>query len=290
MERTHPVTAAMYFLSVILITAIVQSPVFMAEALVCSAVFAFLLNGKTAARTLFVMLPMALLTAVINLLFSNRGVTVLAKLPSGNSITLETLIFSLFTGAMTISLVMWFIGLNKCMTSDKTVYLLGKALPSLALLLSMALRSVPMFARRAKQAAAAQRFVGNDIYEGGLRSRIRSGVHVLSVAVTDTLEHSAYTARSMKYRGYGTARRTAYSIFRFAPSDFIIMSVTVICTTAIIILFASGKAYYLYYPEFILPLTAFDISADVFWLILCAMPVAAELYSRFKRRERNGTL
>ena len=166
MERSHPVTAAMYFLSVILITAIVQSPVFMAEALVCSAVFAFLLNGKTAARTLFVMLPMALLAAVINLLFSNRGITVLAKLPSGNSITLETLIFSLFTGAMTISLVMWFIGLNKCMTSDKTVYLLGKALPSLALLLSMTLRSVPMFARRAKQAAAAQRFVGNDIYEG----------------------------------------------------------------------------------------------------------------------------
>ena len=147
-----------------------------------------------------------------------------------------------------------------------------------------------MFARRAKQAAAAQRFVGNDIYEGNFRSRIRSGVHVLSVAVTDTLEHSAYTARSMKYRGYGTAKRTAYSIFRFAPSDFIIMSVTVICTTAIIILFASGKAYYLYYPEFILPLTAFDISADVFWLILCAMPVAAELYSRFKRRERNGAL
>ena len=59
----------------------------------------------------------------------------------------------------------------------------------------------------------------------------------------------------MKYRGYGTAKRTAYSIFRFAPSDFVIMSVTVICTTAIIILFASGKAYYLYYPEFILPLT-----------------------------------
>ena len=274
MERTHPVTAAMYFLSVILITTIVQSPVFMAEALVCSAVFAFLLNGKTAARTLFVMLPMALLATVINLLFSNRGITEIAKLPSGNSITLETLIFSLFTGAMTISLIM---------TSDKTVYLLGKALPSLALLLSMTLRSVPMFARRAKQAAAAQRFVGNDIYEGNFRSRIRSGVHVLSVAVTDTLEHSAYTARSMKYRGYGTAKRTAYSIFRFAPSDFVIMSVTVICTTAIIILFASGKAYYLYYPEFILPLTAFDISADVFWLILCAMPVAAELYSRFKR-------
>ena len=243
MERTHPVTAAMYFLSVILITAIVQSPVFSAAALVCSAVFAFMLNGKTAARTLLVMLPMVFIAIIINMLFSNKGVTELAKLPSGNSITLETLIFSLFTGAMTISLVMWFIGLNKCMTSDKTVYLFGRILPSLALLLSMTLRAVPMFARRAKQAAAAQRFVGNDIYVGSLRSRIKSGVHVLSVAVTDTLEHSAYTARSMKYRGYGTAKRTAYSIFRFAPTDFIVLSVTAICTAAVIILFASGKAY-----------------------------------------------
>ena len=96
MERSHPVTAAMYFLSVILITAIVQGPVFMAEALVCSAVFAFLLNGKTAARTLFVMLPMALLAAVINLLFSNRGITVLAKLPSGNSITRNAYFFAVY--------------------------------------------------------------------------------------------------------------------------------------------------------------------------------------------------
>lgn len=290
MERTHPVTAAMYFLSVILITAIVQSPVFSATALVCSAVFAFMLNGKTAAKTLLVMLPMVFLAIIINLLFSNKGVTELVKLPSGNSITLETLIFSIFTGAMTISLVMWFIGLNKCMTSDKTVYLFGRILPKLALLLSMTLRAVPMFARRAKQAAAAQRFVGNDIYAGSLRNRIKSGVHVLSVAVTDTLEHSAYTARSMKYRGYGTAKRTAYSIFRFAPADFVIMSVTAICTAAIIILFASGKAYYLYYPEFILPMTPYDVSADIFWGILCLLPVAAELYSDFRRRDRNAAL
>ena len=290
MERTHPVTAAVYFLSVILITAIVQSPVYSAAALVCSAVFAFRLNGKTAAKTLAVMFPMVILAVIINLLFSNKGVTELAKLPSGNSITLETLTFSLFTGTMTISLVMWFIGLNKCMTSDKTVYLFGKILPSLALLLSMTLRTVPMFARRAKQTATAQRFVGNDIYEGKLRNRIKSGVHVLSVALTDTLEHSAYAARSMKYRGYGTAKRTAYSIFIFAPTDLTITMVTIICTAVIIFLFASGKAYYLYYPEFVLPMTAYDIAADIFWFILCLVPITAELYSDIKRRDRNETL
>lgn len=290
MDRMNPFTVAIYFLSVILITAIVQSPVYSAAALVCSAVFAFILNRKTAAKTLIVMLPMVILAVIINLLFSNKGVTELVRLPSGNSITLETLIFSLFTGAMTIALVMWFIGLNKCMTSDKTVYLFGKFLPSLALLLSMTLRAIPMFARRAKQTAAAQRFVGNDIYSGSLRSRIKSGVHVLSVTVTDTLEHSAYTARSMKYRGYGTAKRTAYSIFRFTPADFMIITVTVICLTTVTVLFISGSAAYLYYPEFYLPLTPYDIVADTAWLILCLTPVAVQLYSDFKRRDRNGTL
>lgn len=290
MERTHPVTAALYFLSVILITAIIQSPVYSAAALVCSGVFAFMLSGKTAAKTLAVMLPMIILAVGINLIFSNKGVTEIAKLPSGNSITLETLTFSLFTGAMTISLVMWFIGLNKCMTSDKTVYIFGKILPSFALLLSMTLRAVPMFARRAKQTAAAQRFVGNDIYSGKLSKRVKSGVHVLSIAVTDTLEHSAYTARSMKYRGYGTAKRTAYSIFRFTVADFAITAVTIICTAAVIILFASGKASYLYYPEFVMPMTVYDIMADIFWILLCLVPTAVELYTGFKRRDRNETL
>ncbi len=290
MERTHPVTAALYFLSVILITAIIQSPVYSAAALVCSGVFAFMLSGKTAAKTLAVMLPMIILAVGINLIFSNKGVTEIAKLPSGNSITLETLTFSLFTGAMTISLVMWFIGLNKCMTSDKTVHIFGKILPSFALLLSMTLRTVPMFARRAKQTAAAQRFVGNDIYSGKLSKRVKSGVHVLSIAVTDTLEHSAYTARSMKYRGYGTAKRTAYSIFRFTVADFAITAVTIICTAAVIILFASGKASYLYYPEFVMPMTVYDIMADIFWILLCIVPTAVELYTGFKRRDRNETL
>lgn len=290
MERTHPVTTAMYFLSVILITAIVQSPVYSAAALVCSAVFAFMISGKTALKTLCVMLPMVILAVMINLIFSNKGITEIAKLPSGNSITLETLIFSLFTGAMTIALVMWFIGLNKCATSDKTVHIFGKILPSFALLISMTLRAVPMFARRAKQTAAAQRFVGNDVYSGNLRKRIRSGVHVLSVAVTDTLEHSAYTARSMKYRGYGTAKRTAYSIFRFTLTDFVIASVTIICTAVIVVIFASGNAYYLYYPEFEISTTVYDIIADIAWFVLCLVPIVTELYSDFKRRDRNGTL
>lgn len=290
MERTHPVTVAVYFLSVILITAIVQSPVYSATALVCSSVFAFVTNRHLAARTLIAATPVIVAAVLINMLFSNAGVTPLFRLPGGNNVTLETLVFSLFTGAMAISLVMWFIGLNKCMTSDKTVYLFGKILPSLALLLSMTLRAVPMFARRAKQTAAAQRFVGNDIYEGKLKDRVKSGVHVLSIAVTDTLEHSAYTARSMKYRGYGTAKRTAYSIFSFTPADIVITIITVTAAIIITVLYAGGHAYYNYYPAFELPLTIENIVSYCAWGILCILPTAAELYSKMKRRDRNEAL
>lgn len=290
MERTHPITAAVYFTAVILITAIIQSPVFSVTALVCSAVFAFMINRRLAARTLIAATPVIVAAVMINMLFSNAGVTPLFRLPGGNNITLETLIFSLFTGTMAASLVMWFISLNKCMTSDKTVYLFGKILPSLALLLSMTLRAVPMFARRAKQTAAAQRFVGNDIYEGKLKDRVRSGVHVLSIAVTDTLEHSAYTARSMKYRGYGAARRTTYSIFSFTPTDIVITAITVTAAAIITVLYAGGYAYYNYYPAFELPLTAGNIISYTAWGVLCILPVAAELYSEMKRRDRNEAL
>lgn len=290
MERTHPITVAVYFTAVILITAIIQSPVFSVTALVCSAVFAFMINRRLAARTLIAATPVIVAAVMINMLFSNAGVTPLFRLPGGNNITLETLIFSLFTGAMAASLVMWFISLNKCMTSDKTVYLFGKILPSLALLLSMTLRAVPMFARRAKQTAAAQRFVGNDIYEGKLKDRVRSGVHVLSIAVTDTLEHSAYTARSMKYRGYGSAKRTAYSIFSFNQTDIVITAITVTAAAIITLLYAGGYAYYNYYPAFELPLTAGNIISYTAWGVLCIIPVAAALYSKMKRRDRNEAL
>ena len=181
---------------------------------------------------------------------------------------------------MAVSLVMWFIGLNKCITTDKTVYLFGKLLPSLALLLSMTLRAVPMFARRAKQTAAAQRFVGNDIYKGTLRERIRSGVHVLSVAVTvsPTLEQvkTAYDC--------GFAKRTAYSVFSFTPTDIVITAITVITAAGITLLYAGGYAYYNYYPAFELPLTVGNIISYSLWGILCVLPTATEIYTDMKRR------
>ena len=286
MERTHPITAAVYFGAVILITAIVQSPVFSAAALVCSAGYALCINTRTAVRMLAVMIPMLVMAFSVNIFFNNQGSTELIKLPTGNSLTLESVLYSVFTCTAAASLVMWFVGVNRCLTSDKMIYLFSKILPSLGLLLSMTLRTVPAFARRVKQTAAAQRFVGNDIYSGKPMSRIKSGVRVLSTAVTDSLEKSVYTAKSMKNRGYATVRRTAYSVFHFTAKDGLVLLFTVICTVVIAVSFTAFGAEYRYYPNVLLPFNAADIVADASWILLCLVPAVSEFAEKALRRER----
>ena len=53
--------------------------------------------------------------------------------------------------------VLWFMGWNAVMTSDKFVYLFGRILPSLSLTLSMGLRFVPRLLRRTREVAQAQK-------------------------------------------------------------------------------------------------------------------------------------
>ena len=46
---------------------------------------------------------------------------------------------------MLASVVLWFSSYNEVMTSDKFVYLFGRVIPALSLVLSMSLRFIPKF-------------------------------------------------------------------------------------------------------------------------------------------------
>lgn len=71
--KDTPCHCGSIFLSVILITAIVQNPVFMATALVCSALFAFMINRRLAVRTLIAATPVIVVAVLINMLFQMRA-------------------------------------------------------------------------------------------------------------------------------------------------------------------------------------------------------------------------
>jgi energy-coupling factor transport system permease protein len=160
-----------------------------------------------------------LVTAVINPAFNHEGATILTYLHTGNPLTLESIAYGIAASAMLAAMVCWFSCYNEIMTSDKFVYLFGRIIPAMSLVLSMSLRFVPKFKAKIKEVSQAQRCIGRDVSNGGIIERARHGITILSIMITWSLENAIETADSMKSRGYGLPGRTAFSIYRMDGRD-----------------------------------------------------------------------
>ena len=124
-SQFHPLVNFAYFLAVLLFAMFFMQPVCLIIAIVSSTAYAVYLSGRKAVMfSLKFMLPMFILAAVINPAFNHRGITILAYLPGGNPLTLESIIYGLAAGIMLVSVIQWFSCYNAVMTSDKFVYLL----------------------------------------------------------------------------------------------------------------------------------------------------------------------
>ena len=91
----------------------------------CAALWcAAQLNGGAAVwRSARWLAPSALLAALVNLAFNHEGATILAYLPSGNPLTLESIAYGFAAAAMLAAVVLWFSCWNTVMTSDKLTHL-----------------------------------------------------------------------------------------------------------------------------------------------------------------------
>ncbi len=150
--------------------------------------YSIYLKGRKAVRfNLVYMLPLLVITALINPAFSHQGVTILAYLPSGNPLTLESILYGIYAAFLLIAVITWFSCFNAVMTSDKFVYLFGRIIPALSLVLSMSLRFVPRFTAQIKVISKAQKCVGRDVANGGLikraKTRHQNSVHTGDMGV-----------------------------------------------------------------------------------------------------------
>jgi energy-coupling factor transport system permease protein len=275
----HPAVNFLYFAAVIGAAMLLRHPVALTLSLICGICYCVYLNGRRAVRMQLVyMLPMFIFAALLNPAFSHEGVTILTYLPSGNPLTLESIAYGASSAATIVVVVSWFSCYTAVMTSDKFVYLFGRIIPALSLVLSMTLRFVPKFAAQLKAVSGAQRCIGRDVSSGGILSRARNGITILSIMMTWTLENSIETADSMKSRGYGLPGRTAFSIYRFDRRDKSALAFILICAAAVAVGAASGQLYWRYYPS-IKGVSAGAAPAAVMtvYFALCAMPVAINL-------------
>ncbi len=274
-SKYHPFVNLIYFVLVIGFSMIINHPLAQLISLVCAIVYVVSTQGrKSVGFLLKFCLPLMLLTAIINPAFNHEGQTILLYFANGNPLTLESILYGVSSGCMMITLLLWFSAFSAVMTSDKFIYLFGRIIPAMSLVLSMTLRFVPRFKMQMKNVADAQRCIGRDVSSGSLLSRAKTAIAIMSIMVTWSLENAIETADSMKSRGYGLKGRTSFSVYRFDNRDKYTLMWLVFCFLYILAGVITSAFGFRYFPN--IKYSAFDITTIPFYIIyfgLCITPV-----------------
>ena len=246
----HPIVNMFFFLGAIILGMFLIHPVFVAISLITGIIYLITLKKTKALKELMYMLFLFVLISVINPFFNRMGANVLFRL-FGRPYTLEALIYGMTLGGMAVAILCWFACYNAIMTSDKFIYIFGKIIPAISLILTMILRLIPNLTKKTKQIASARASIGmaGSVSESR-KEKIRNGTVVLSTLTSWALEGGIITADSMRSRGYGTGKRTTFAKYRFDARNVIISSLFVILLAAVIFCAAKGCAKAEFVPYF----------------------------------------
>ncbi len=271
LERSHPLICFTYIISVLAVTIFTRNPLLLIIS-ACGAALLLILseNGKAV-----LWLPAAVaVSALINPVFSHNGNTVLffvSHLP----ITLESFAYGADFGLMLAASVGWSIAAVRFITSDKFIWLFGRILPVCGLVLSCSLRLVPLFIKRAGDFSAAQ---DSHTLKGSLKA--------FSASVGYSAEEAMTSADSMRARGYGTAKRTSYSLYHFGRSEALQLFTVLVLGAASIVLCFSGAGNFTFYPVIsALPCSASDILLYAAFAALSLLPSIMAVCENIRRRK-----
>ena len=242
----HPAVNLCFFLAAMVITMLIGHPVFLLISLVSSCAYLLYLQGrKGMLRQVGYLLPILLGMAILNPMFNHEGVTILWYLPNDNPITLEAICFGLSSAVMMGASIVWFNCCNAVFTSDKIIYLFGRVIPALSLMISMTLRFVPRFKNYLQSVLRVQRAMHEP---ENTKERLQQALSAFSSTVSWAMEQSIVSADSMKSRGYGLRGRTAFSIYTFEKRDGIaLLAIALLCAGAVIPSLA-GQTSWVWYP------------------------------------------
>lgn len=274
----HPLVNFIYFVLVTGFSMFMMHPVFLAISLVSALGYLFILSGRQkAVKSILLMIPLMLVAAIVNPAFNHKGVTVICNLWTGNPLTAESLIFGAAAALLLASVVILFSCFNAVMTSDKFIYLFGKIIPVLSLVISMTLRFVPNFLAKLREIINAQRCIGRDISKGSIIKRYKQAVKIFSILVTWSLENAVETADSMKSRGYGLPGRSVYSIYCFEKKDLKALLWLALLSAIVFAEILNGNLYYRYFPSIVVRWNSpAALIGEAAYLLLSLTPIIIE--------------
>lgn len=240
-SKCHPLVNFVFFVGAIGFGVVIQHPAYILAGCLAAAGYYCLLKPRAAWKVLLGMVPAFLVLAAVNPVFNHEGERVLFTL-FGNPYTLEALYYGMAVGGIFVVMLLWFLCYCLVLTSDKFICLFGKLIPALSLLLTMVLRMIPNLIRKARQILGSRRSVGKGTAATG-REKLRSAATVVSALTDWALEGSIVTADSMRARGYGTAKRTNFRIYRLTGRDILLLAVMGLLSAAVLILGGTAASF-----------------------------------------------
>lgn len=273
----HPAVLAIYFFSVFIITMFSSNPVAVILALLGGISLYIKINKHSVRPKDFVFYGvMFLVVALTNPLFSHKGNTPLFFI-NGNPITLEAVLYGINMSATLMAVIFWFKCFNHIMTEDKLLYLFGRISPKVSLLITSALRFIPMMKNQAEKIRQSQKAMGLYASEGWL-DKLKGALRVYLILITWALENAIETGDSMKARGYGLKGRTHYSLNKFRINDFVLMMIIMGLDLIIFCSIMRGDFEFSFYPTPSSPVIpsggAFSMAA---FLVLGFIPMILEI-------------
>jgi energy-coupling factor transport system permease protein len=271
-SKCHPAVNFLFFAGAIGTSVLIQHPMYLLVGILTGATYYLLLNGRKGWKMLLGMAILFLFLMVINPLFNTFGETPLCYL-FGRPYTIEALRYGAVLGGVFVTMLIWFGCYNKVLTSDKFTSLFGNLIPALSLLLVMVLRLIPNFIRKTKQIIGARKSIGKGAAEqSSTKEKLSDGMTVLSSLTDWALEGSVVTGDSMRARGYGTAKRSSFMIYRMKTGDWLLIAAIPILLALIITAACLGQMAAAFTPEIqISPISWGIIPYTVYLLIPIAL-------------------
>ena len=243
----HPVVNFIFFLVALGLTMFIQQPVYLLISMISGCAYLLYLQGKKGfLRQVGYLVPILVMMAIMNPMFNHEGITVLWYLPNDNPVTLEAICFGLASAVMMGASIVWFNCCNTVFTSDKIIYLFGRVIPALSLMISMTLRFVPRFKNFLQSVLRTQQAMHKP---ENTKEKLQQALAAFSATVSWAMEQSIVSAASMKSRGYGLLGRTAFSIYIFEKRDGVALMMLFLLCVGTVVPHLVGLMGWTYYPS-----------------------------------------
>ena len=267
-SKCHPAVNFLFFVGAIGMSVVIQHPMYLLSGIVTGGIYYLLLNGRKGWNTILWLLPMFVFLTAINPLFNTLGETPLFYV-FGRPYTFEALLYGGALASMFVIMMLWFGCYNKVLTSDKFTSLFGNLIPAISLLLVMVFRMVPNFIRKTEQIIGARKSIGKGASEAAsTKEKLKDGMTVLGTLTSWALEGSVVTGDSMRARGYGSAKRTSFMIYRMTVADWWLLVVMAVLVTLTILAAVWGQMTATFTPKLQIAATSWGIVAYTAYLLI----------------------